>query len=182
MKIQMKILSTNLNRENSLVLSKEILKEMYSDLFIHMYESCRMLNHKLIRIGEVAKNIKDKSKEKWVYRFHDIVRKFQDEDYEQANREARDFIYDLRENNVRSTSLSLELYTIGIDAGIKAGNPDMSLLEEALSIADKDPTMLLRSFAIKIYELERNRLNDIRVKDVLDDICMTGREAEEKNT
>jgi hypothetical protein len=59
-----------------------------------------MLNHKLIRIGEVAKNIKDKSKEKWVCRFQDIVRKFQDEDYEQANREARDFIYDFRGNNV----------------------------------------------------------------------------------
>jgi hypothetical protein len=76
--------------------------------------------------------------------------------------------------------LSLKLYTIGIDASIKADNPDMSLLEEALSIADNDPTILLRSLAIKIYELERNCLNNIRVKDVIDDICMSGRVIEEK--
>jgi hypothetical protein len=39
---------------------------------------------------------------------------------------------------------------------------------------------MLRSLAVKIRELEVNRLNDIRVNDVLEDICMTGREVEEK--
>jgi hypothetical protein len=145
-----------------------------------MYESCRILNSKLIRIGEVAKDLKDKGKDKWVCRYQGIVRKFQDEDCEQANREARDFIYDLRGRNIRSTPLSLELYIIGIDACIKASNPNISLLEEALTIADNDPSIMFRSLAIKIYELERNRLNDIRVKEVLYEICMIGKEAEEK--
>jgi hypothetical protein len=69
---------------------------------------------------------------------------------------------------------------VNIDASIKAGDPDLSLFEEALRLADNDPLIMLRSLAIKIQELEVNRLNDIKVNEVLDDICMTGREVEEK--
>jgi hypothetical protein len=39
---------------------------------------------------------------------------------------------------------------------------------------------LLRSLAIKVQEFEVNRLNDIRVADVLNDICLLGKEIEEK--
>jgi hypothetical protein len=39
---------------------------------------------------------------------------------------------------------------------------------------------MLRSLAIKIKDLEINRLNDIKVNEVLNDISMTGKEVEEK--
>jgi hypothetical protein len=113
-----------LNRENSLIICKEPLKEIYNDLFVHMYESCRVLNSKLIRIGDVVKDIKDKSKNKWIDRYQNIAKKFHDEDYEQANGEDRDFIYELNSQNVRNKPLSLEVYVIGIDASLKAGNTD----------------------------------------------------------
>jgi hypothetical protein len=35
---------------------------------------------------------------------------------------------------------------------------------------------LLRSLAIKVQEFEVNRLNDIRVANVLNDICLLGKE------
>jgi hypothetical protein len=47
-----------------------------------MYESCRFFNSKLIRIGDVVKDIKDRSKEKWVSRHQKIARMFHDEDYD----------------------------------------------------------------------------------------------------
>jgi hypothetical protein len=40
--------------------------------------------------------------------------------------------------------------------------------------------VLLRSLDVKIQEFEVNRHNDIRVKDVLEDIYMLGKEIEEK--
>jgi hypothetical protein len=79
-----------LNRENSLIVCKEPLKDIYSDLFIHMIASCRLLNSKLIRIGDMVKDIKDKSKIKWINRDKSIARKFHDEEYEHDNLEARE--------------------------------------------------------------------------------------------
>jgi hypothetical protein len=128
----------------------------------------------------VVKDIKDKSKNKWINRYQNIARKFHDEEYEQTNREARDFISELNSQSVRNILLSLEIYIIGIDASIRAGNPDISLIEEATRLADNDTTILLRSLAIKIQEFDVNRRNDIIVKDVLNDICILGREIEEK--
>jgi hypothetical protein len=46
----------------------------------------------------------------------------------------------------------LEIYIIGIDASIKANNPDLSLTEEAQRLANNDPTVLLRGLAVKIQE------------------------------
>jgi hypothetical protein len=54
---------------------------------------------------------------------------FHDEDYEQANREARDFICELNGQGIRSNPVSLEVYIIGVDASIKEGNPDISIIE-----------------------------------------------------
>jgi hypothetical protein len=47
-----------------------------------MYESCRILSSKLIKISDVIKDIKDKGKEKLVSRYQKIARMFYDEDYE----------------------------------------------------------------------------------------------------
>jgi hypothetical protein len=132
-----------------------------------MYETCRLFNSKLIKIGEVAKDIKNKR----VSRYQNKARKYHDKDYEQANREVRDFIYELNDQNTRNTPLSLEVYIIGIGASIKEGNPDLALIEEAQRLADNSLTVLLRSLVVKILEFEVNPLNDIRVKDVLEDIC-----------
>jgi hypothetical protein len=169
-----------LNRENGLITCEEILEKKHKDLFVHMYESCRIMNSKLTRLGDVVKDVKDKNKEKWISKYQGLIRKFHDEEYEQVNREARDFICEMNSRNIKETSLNIEVYIIGIDASIKAGNPDLALLEDALRIADNDPCIMLRSLAIKIKELEVNRLNDIRVNEVLDDICLTGKEIEQK--
>jgi hypothetical protein len=59
-------------------------------------------------------------------------------------------------------------------------NPDIALIEEALKLADNDPSVLLRNLAIKIQEFEVNQVCDIKVKDVLNNICLTGKEIEEK--
>jgi hypothetical protein len=53
------------------------------------------MNSKMIKIGQVVRDIKDKSTEKWISRYQMIARMLHDEDYEQANREARDFICEL---------------------------------------------------------------------------------------
>jgi hypothetical protein len=42
----------------------------------------------------MVKDIKDKSKEKWISKYQNLARKLHAKDY-QANREARDFIYEL---------------------------------------------------------------------------------------
>jgi hypothetical protein len=53
-----------INRENSLIISDDLLKIVSKDLLIHMYESCRILNSKLIKLGDVVKDIKDQTKDK----------------------------------------------------------------------------------------------------------------------
>jgi hypothetical protein len=105
---------------------------------------------------------------------------FHDEDYEQANREARDFICKLNGRGVRNNPVFLDVYIIGIDVSIKAGNPDIGLIVEAMGLADNDSPILLRNLAIKIQEFEVNRLNDIRVADVLNNIYFLGKKVEEK--
>jgi hypothetical protein len=65
-----------LNRENSLIVCQEPLKEIYKDLFIHIYEFCRLLNSKLIKIGNIVKDIKNKSKNKWIDRYQNMVGNF----------------------------------------------------------------------------------------------------------
>jgi hypothetical protein len=42
------------------------------------------------------------------------------------------------------------VYIIGIDASVKAENPDITLIEEAMRLADNDSSILLRNLAIKI--------------------------------
>jgi hypothetical protein len=105
---------------------------------------------------------------------------FHDEDHKRANKEAKDFICELNGQGVRNNPVSLEVYIIDVDASIKAGNPDIAIIEETIRLADNDHTILLRSFAIKVQEFEVNRLNYIRVADVLNDICLLGKEIEEK--
>jgi hypothetical protein len=123
-----------------------------------MYESCRLLNSNTVKIGDVVKDIKDRSKNKWIDRYQNVVGKFDDEEYEQANREARDFIGELNDQNIRNTPLSLEIFIIGMDASIKAGNPDLSLIEEAQRLADNDSTVLLRSLLVNIQKFEANSI------------------------
>jgi hypothetical protein len=53
------------------------------------------MNGKIIKLNTIERDIRDKGKEKWVSRYQRIARMFHDEDYEQANREIRDFIGDL---------------------------------------------------------------------------------------
>jgi hypothetical protein len=46
------------------------------------------MNGKLIKLSTVIRDIRDKSKEKWISRYQRIARMFHDEDYIQAYREA----------------------------------------------------------------------------------------------
>jgi hypothetical protein len=57
-----------------------------------MYEACRVLNSKLLKIGVIVKDIKGRSKEKWISKYQNLARKIHDEDYEQANREERFYL------------------------------------------------------------------------------------------
>jgi hypothetical protein len=68
-----------------------------------------------------------------------------DEDYEQENRGSRDLICELIGGGVRNNPVFLEVYIIGIDASIKAGKLDIALIEEAMRLADNDPSILLRN-------------------------------------
>jgi hypothetical protein len=54
------------------------------------------------------------------------------------------------------------------------------LIEEAMRLEDNDPSIWLRNLDIKIQEFEVNRLNDIRVAEVLNNIYLLGKEVEEK--
>jgi hypothetical protein len=51
---------------------------------------------------------------------------------------------------------------------------------EAMRLADNDSSILLRNLAIKIQKFEVNRLNDFRVADLLNNICLLGKKVEEK--
>jgi predicted SAM-dependent methyltransferase len=86
----------------------------------------------MIKIEQVVRDIKDKGKEKWINRYQKIARMFHDEDYEQANREARDFICELNGQGVRNNSVRLEVYIISVDPSIKAVNLDIGLIEEMI--------------------------------------------------
>jgi hypothetical protein len=90
-----------------------------------MYEACRIMNSQMIKMGNVIKEINDSCKEKYLCKYQKIARIFHDEDYEQAKREARDLICELNGRGVRNNPVFLEVYIIGIDASIKAGNPDI---------------------------------------------------------
>jgi hypothetical protein len=52
---------------------------------------------------------------------------------------------------------------LGIDASIKTGNPDKSMIEEGMNIASNDLAILLTKLAIEINDFEINRLNDINI-------------------
>jgi hypothetical protein len=81
---------------------------------------------------------------------------------------------------VKNNNVCMDLYLIDIDASIKNGNPYRAMIEEGFMIADNDPAILLKSLAIKIQYFKLSSYNDIRVKDVLNDIECLGKEAEEK--
>jgi hypothetical protein len=83
---------------------------------------------------------------------------FHDEDYEQTNRETRDFIDDLNNQVARNNPVSLDIYITGINASIKAGNPDNSLIEEVLRLVDNDPSNLHKNLVIKIHKFDLNRV------------------------
>jgi hypothetical protein len=57
--------------------------------------------------------------------------------------------------------VNLDVYLIGTDVSIKAGNPDISVIEEGLRLADNDSAIQLRNLAMKVQNFEVNRLNDI---------------------
>jgi hypothetical protein len=97
----------NLNRENRLIVNKKPLKEIYNDFFVHMYEACRIMNCQMIKMGNVIKAIKDSCKEKYLCKYQKIARMFHDEDYEQANREARELICELNDRGIRNNPVFL---------------------------------------------------------------------------
>jgi hypothetical protein len=145
-----------------------------------MIEACRLMNRKMIKIGNVIKDIKDSQKDKWVSKYQKIARDFFNEDYEQVNKEPRDVLQELYEQNIKNNTISMDLYLIGIDARIRAGNPDKTLIDEGLRLADNDTAILLRCLEMKIQDFEINRLNDINIEVVLNDIISLGIETEEK--
>jgi hypothetical protein len=67
-----------------------------------MYEAYRIMNGQMIKMGNVIKDIKDGCKEKYLCKYQKIAPMFHDEDYEQANREARDLICELNGRGVRN--------------------------------------------------------------------------------
>jgi hypothetical protein len=172
----------NINQDNALWKGKSRLRSECPELFRHLCESCRIFNRKMIKIGNVTKDLKDVLKDKWINKYQKITRDFFNEYIEQSNREARDPIIECNELDVRNNDVSVDFYLIGIDASIKVGNPDIALVEKDLKLADNDSAILLRSLALKIQNLEVNRLNDINIGMVLDDIAITGKEVDEKCT
>jgi hypothetical protein len=130
----------------------------------------------------VTKDLKNVSKDKWINRHRKITRDFFNEYIEQANREARDAIIEFHELDVRNNDIRVDFYLSAIDASIKVDDPDIVSVEEGLRLADNDPAILLRSLALKIQIFEINRLNDINIGMVLDDIAITGKEVDRKCT
>jgi hypothetical protein len=81
---------------------------------------------------------------------------------------------------MKEMGLLIDFYLLGIDASIKAGNPDEMLLEQACRVATNDPSIMLRKLRMKIYYFEISRICDVRISDVIEEIEGIGIEAENK--
>jgi hypothetical protein len=132
------------------------------------------------RIGLTLNNFKEGDGNCWYRKYLRVSRDFFNEDFEQANREARDVIDEMNNKKTNNIRLLVDFYLIGIDASIKGGNPDEELLMQANRIATNDLAIMLRRLMMKIYNFEISRTNDIRVKDTIDEIEGIRIEAEEK--
>jgi hypothetical protein len=162
----------NLDREGRL--SNESIWELHDskheELFIHMKKVCLARHRRATIIGMTLSKFKEDDKNKWYRNYLRVSRNYFNDDFEQANREARDVIDLINNSNVKDLGLLIDFYLIGIDANIKGGNPDGELLEQGNRIATNDPSILLRKLLMKIYYFEISRNCDIRISDIIDEI------------
>jgi hypothetical protein len=117
----------------------------------------------------------------WYRKYLRLSRDFFNKDFQHANREARDVIDEMNNKNMKDIGLLVDFYLLGIDASIKAGNPDEELLMQADRVSMNDPVILLRKLMMEIYAFEIATKNDIRIKDTLEEIEGIGIEAKEKH-
>jgi hypothetical protein len=141
---------------------------------------CLARHRRATRMGITLNSIKDKDKNEWYRSYLKVSRSFFNEDFEQANREARDAIAKITNSNTRELGLLTDFYLMGIDASVKMGNPDEDLLEQANRIAVNDPSIMLRKLLMKIYYFEISRNCDIRISDTIDEIEGIGIETESR--
>lgn len=153
------------------------LKEMFK----HMSEVCRSVIRRTTKIDVIIRNLKGasstKNARKWYCKYHKIARSFFNEDFEQSNRETREVINEFKGESLRNIDLEIDFYLLGIDASIKNGNLDRDLIKSGEALASNDPAIILRSLMIDILDFEISRLNDINVREVIDNIESKGTEA-----
>jgi hypothetical protein len=145
-----------------------------------MKNVCLARHRRATRIGMTLNNFKEGDKNEWYRNYLRVSRNYFNEDYEQANREARNVINKITNSNRKDLGLLIDFYLIGIDASIKMGNPDEDLIEQANRIAVNDPSVLLRKLLMKIYYFEIARNCDIRISDTIEEIEGLGIEAESR--
>jgi hypothetical protein len=76
----------------------------------------------LTRIGLTKEGLKDNDKDAWYRKYQRVARSFFNEDFEQANREAKDVIGQINNLNINSIDLEVDCYLIGLDTSIKNGS------------------------------------------------------------
>jgi hypothetical protein len=146
----------------------------YEELFTHMKRVCLARYRGSIAMGMSLSKFKENDKNCWYRKYLRILRDFYNEDFEKANREARDVVSEISNKSIMDNDLIIGFYLLGIDASIKAGNPDEDLIAQADRIATNDPSVLLRKLLMKIYYFEISRNNDIRISDTIDEIERIG--------
>jgi hypothetical protein len=159
-----------LNRDERLWKGAEHIIGACKELFTHMSNACRLINRRTTRIGVVINNLKDTKQEKWHEKYHKIARNFFNGDYERSTTETREALSQIKKESVRNLDLEIDFYLIGIDAGIKNGNPDRDMITDGENLATNDPAIMLRSLMIDIQEFEISRLNDINHIDAMKNI------------
>jgi hypothetical protein len=76
--------------------------------------------------------------------------------------------------------LEVDFYLIGIDASIREGNHDRDLISDGMILASNDPAILLRSLMLNIQDFEFSRLNEVNVKETIENIENKGIATENK--
>jgi hypothetical protein len=87
---------------------------------------------------------KENDRNRWYRKYLRVSSDFFNENFEQANREARDVISEMTNTDTKDINLLVDFHLLGIDPSIKNGNPDENLLEQGDRILTNDPSVFVK--------------------------------------
>jgi hypothetical protein len=157
------------NVQQKLEQQDEILEECNNEvkeLFYIMKRKCSDYLYKANLMWESLIDSKQKDADKWFQCYAKVSKEFQNENWESCFTLARDTSYMMRNGNLRNNTLLMEIYIMGIEAGINMDNVDESFLREGMTIGIEIPGLAVRKL---FYDFTTFSRTDKRYINSLDD-------------